>query len=54
MLGAYGCAMRTAFNGFTAETLVAVDDAPMASMYDESIVVPMRVHAGGNVVKIGQ
>ncbi|MPT49191.1 MAG: type III PLP-dependent enzyme [Sphingobium sp.] len=35
MLGAYGCAMRTGFNGFTAETLVEVDDVPMASMYDD-------------------
>jgi ornithine decarboxylase len=33
MLGAYGCAMRTAFNGFgNGETIVA-DDEPMASNY---------------------
>ena len=50
MLGAYGCAMRTGFNGFTAETLVEVDDAPMASMYDETVVAPRRA----NVVHLGQ
>jgi ornithine decarboxylase len=54
MLGAYGCAMRTGFNGFTAETLVEVANEPMASMYDESIAEPRRARAGGNVVKIGQ
>lgn len=54
MLGAYGCAMRTGFNGFTAETLVEVADAPMASMYDQDIAAPRRISAGGNVVKIGK
>lgn len=54
MLGAYGCAMRTGFNGFTAETLVEVGDEPMASMYDASVVTPRRVSAGGTVVKIGK
>lgn len=53
MLGAYGCAMRTGFNGFTAETLVEVTDEPMASMYDGSIEEPRRVNAG-NVFHIGQ
>lgn len=33
MLGAYGCAMRTAFNGFGVEDRVIVDDEPMASLY---------------------
>jgi len=33
MLGAYGCAMRTAFNGFGAERTEIVDDEPMASLY---------------------
>jgi ornithine decarboxylase len=50
MLGAYGCAMRTGFNGFTSETQVEVTDAPMASLYDESIAAPRRA----NVVKIGK
>ncbi len=33
MLGAYGCAMRTSFNGFTAGDAVIVDDEPMATVY---------------------
>ena len=40
MLGAYGCAMRTAFNGFTnGETIVATDE-PMASNY--TVTEPSR------------
>jgi ornithine decarboxylase len=35
MLGAYGCAMRTGFNGFGVEDRVIVDDEPMASLYIE-------------------
>jgi len=33
MLGAYGCAMRTRFNGFGNGDTVIVDDEPMASAY---------------------
>ncbi|MDH7972238.1 type III PLP-dependent enzyme [Sphingomonas sp. AR_OL41] len=33
MLGAYGCAMRTAFNGFGSDETVIVDDEPMVSLY---------------------
>ena len=33
MLGAYGCAMRTRFNGFDAVSTQIVDDEPMASLY---------------------
>ncbi|MFW2829760.1 type III PLP-dependent enzyme [Sphingomonas sp. ID0503] len=33
MLGAYGCAMRTGFNGFTAGETEIVTDEPMASQY---------------------
>ena len=33
MLGAYGCAMRTQFNGFGADHAEIVDDEPMASLY---------------------
>ncbi len=33
MLGAYGCAMRTAFNGFGIESAEPVDDEPMATLY---------------------
>ncbi|RZM16868.1 MAG: type III PLP-dependent enzyme, partial [Sphingomonas sp.] len=36
MLGAYGCAMRTGFNGFTAAAPVEVADEPMASVYVEA------------------
>jgi ornithine decarboxylase len=39
MLGAYGCAMRTGFNGFGVEDRVIVDDEPMASLYTD---VPER------------
>jgi len=33
MLGAYGCAMRTQFNGFGVTESAVVDDEPMASLY---------------------
>jgi ornithine decarboxylase len=33
LLGAYGCAMRTGFNGFGVEDRVIVEDEPMASLY---------------------
>jgi ornithine decarboxylase len=36
MLGAYGCAMRTQFNGFGAVETEIVDDEPMASLYGAS------------------
>ena len=36
MLGAYGSAMRTAFNGFGSEETVIVADEPMASLYVEA------------------
>ncbi|MEC3949396.1 type III PLP-dependent enzyme [Sphingobium sp. HWE2-09] len=49
MLGAYGAAMRTGFNGFTSETTIEVEDEPMASLYTE--VVPVRRRA--NVIKLG-
>ncbi|TPG13820.1 type III PLP-dependent enzyme [Sphingomonas koreensis] len=35
MLGAYGSAMRTAFNGFGSDETVMVTDEPMASLYAE-------------------
>jgi ornithine decarboxylase len=46
MLGAYGCAMRTQFNGFGAVSTEIVDDEPMASLYGAS--APRR----SNVVKL--
>jgi ornithine decarboxylase len=33
MLGAYGAAMRTAFNGFGQGEVVIAEDEPMASLY---------------------
>ncbi|MES2291216.1 MAG: type III PLP-dependent enzyme [Pseudomonadota bacterium] len=35
MLGAYGCAMRTGFNGFGSVETIAVEDEPMVSLYTE-------------------
>jgi ornithine decarboxylase len=46
MLGAYGCAMRTQFNGFGVVDCAMVDDEPMASLYGAS--APTR----SNVVKL--
>jgi ornithine decarboxylase len=48
MLGAYGCAMRTGFNGFGVEDRVIVDDEPMASLYGADSDAPART----NVVKL--
>ncbi|ATQ44529.1 type III PLP-dependent enzyme [Caulobacter mirabilis] len=53
MLGAYGVAMRTDFNGFGAVETVEVGDAPMASMFGlarRSIPAPRT--AIENVVKL--
>ena len=36
MLGAYGAAMRTAFNGFGSDETVVVTDEPMVSLYVEA------------------
>jgi ornithine decarboxylase len=47
MLGAYGAAMRTAFNGFGCEETVIVDDEPMVSLY-----VPAELEMTSNVVKL--
>ena len=46
MLGAYGCAMRTGFNGFTAGETAVMSDEPMASAYvthEEPQAVPSNV-----------
>ncbi|WP_294299056.1 type III PLP-dependent enzyme [uncultured Sphingomonas sp.] len=47
MLGAYGSAMRTAFNGFGSDQTVVVEDEPMASLY--AVVEPALA---SNVVKL--
>jgi ornithine decarboxylase len=49
MLGAYGCAMRTEFNGFGETDTVTVEDEPMASLYAE-----LPANDASNVVKIGK
>ena len=49
MLGAYGCAMRTGFNGFTAGEMVEMSDQPMASAYVE---VPAERVRASNVVTL--
>jgi ornithine decarboxylase len=49
MLGAYGCAMRTGFNGFGAVETHAVSDEPMASLYVEHEDAP---RVSSNVVKL--
>jgi ornithine decarboxylase len=45
MLGAYGCAMRTGFNGFGSDMKVLADDEPMATLYGrvEERPVPSNV-----------
>ena len=56
MLGAYGVAMQTRFNGFGAVEEVEVSDAPMASMFGlarRSIPVP-RTAETTNVVRLSR
>jgi ornithine decarboxylase len=48
MLGAYGCAMRTGFNGFGVAARVIVEDEPMATLYGDDAAVD----ALNNVVKL--
>jgi ornithine decarboxylase len=48
MLGAYGCAMRTGFNGFGVTAKVIVTDEPMATLYGSHA----REVARNNVVKL--
>ena len=50
MLGAYGAAMRTGFNGFGATETVIVSDEPMASLYAAEAPAPRATPA--NVVKL--
>ncbi|MGB3724075.1 MAG: type III PLP-dependent enzyme [Pacificimonas sp.] len=51
MLGAYGAAMRTAFNGFGDSETVEVEDEPMATLYVDQIEQP---ETGGVVPIFGQ
>ena len=50
MLGAYGAAMRTGFNGFTSDATIEVEDEPMASLYTESITPRRRA----TIIKLGK
>jgi ornithine decarboxylase len=43
MLGAYGCAMRTQFNGFGTVDSVIVDDEPMVSLYAARTVARSKI-----------
>jgi ornithine decarboxylase len=47
MLGAYGCALRTGFNGFESDLTVEVRDEPMATLYGKD-----RGAAWGNAVQL--
>lgn len=49
MLGAYGAAMRTAFNGFGSGETVVLDDEPMASLYTD---LAADRSVSSNVVKL--
>jgi len=51
MLGAYGCAMRTGFNGFGATETFEVDDEPMASLYTGAEPAPRQ---SGTVVSLSR
>jgi ornithine decarboxylase len=48
MIGAYGCAMRTGFNGFAGGDRMIVDDEPMATLYGE-VAEPVALP---NVIKL--
>ncbi len=50
MLGAYGCAMRTAFNGFGNGATHVVTDEPMATLYGDIEIAAKR--PSSNVVKL--
>lgn len=49
MLGAYGCAMRTAFNGFGTDATYEVTDEPMSTLYSE-----IAIDGPSNVVRLDQ
>ncbi len=42
MLGAYGCAMRTNFNGFGGNETLVVSDEPMQSLYTGKAIAPPK------------
>jgi ornithine decarboxylase len=55
MMGAYGVAMNTRFNGFGDAETVAVEDAPMASMFGLARrSIPLPRQESQNVVKLSR
>jgi ornithine decarboxylase len=52
MLGAYGSAMRTAFNGFGSDETVIVSDEPMVSLYGEEVYGDEQPEVASNVVTL--
>jgi ornithine decarboxylase len=50
MLGAYGSAMRTDFNGFGADAICEVADEPMASLYRDEAPAPRK----SNVIQLSR
>ena len=54
MLGAYGCALRTRFNGFGSDASSVVADAPMLTAYGPRVpdAAVTAGHAGDNVVRL--
>lgn len=57
MLGAYGVAMNTRFNGYGDNELAVVEDAPMASMFGlarRNISTPRTVAEESSVVKLSR
>src|SRR3546814_16556671 len=53
MLGAYGAAMRTAFNGFGPDETVEVTDEPLASLYFERADRKSAVEGKSVHVRVG-
>jgi len=55
MLGAYGVAMNTRFNGFGDTETVVVNDPPMASMFGLAPrAIPVPRSENQNVVKLSR
>lgn len=52
MLGAYGSAMRTGFNGFDAGEVVVADDEPMVTLYHDIAENDEDGEAANNVVTL--
>ena len=44
LTGAYGCSMRTKFNGFYSDEMVLLSDAPMMTMYGKPVAANQNAH----------